>query len=408
MITSRILPRTTRSLFTKSVRALSANATTTAPEKTSLYDFHVANNGKMVDFAGYLLPVQYANLSITASHLHTRKHASIFDVSHMLQTYIHGKDAINCFEQLCTADIHGLPENVGTLTVFTNATGGILDDLIVTKVRSDLLYVVSNAAMKVSDKALIQNAVDQYQKSKKDVSVEFLDPSDRALIAVQGPEAMKAVQGLTKRPLDKFYFMQTMTADIAGVSDCRVTRCGYTGEDGCEISISADRASHVVENLLGSKLGHVELAGLGARDSLRLEAGLCLYGSDIGETTKPVESGLAWLVAKRRREEGNFPGATAVLDQLKNGCKQRRVGIKMANGPPARHGAEIFKDGKVIGTVTSGCPSPSIGGNVAMGYVLDEFKGVGQKVDVNIRNKMYGAEIAKMPFIKTNYFTDKK
>lgn len=164
---------------------------------------------------------------------------------------------------------------------------------------------------------------------------------------------------------------------------------------------------------------------------MRMEAGLCLYGSDIDESTKPVESGLAWLVgtyrcflfvslklsqtestfpfsAKRRRAEANFPGAADVLDQLKNGSKQRRVGIKMANGPPARHGAEIFKDGKRIGTVTSGCPSPSIGGNIAMGFVLDEFKGVGQQVELNIRNKMYSAEIAKMPFIKTNYYSDKK
>ncbi|KAG4071687.1 hypothetical protein HA402_011841 [Bradysia odoriphaga] len=407
MISFRVLSRSSRNLLQRSACAYATNATG-VPEKTSLYDFHVANNGKMVDFAGYLLPVQYANLGIAASHLHTRKHASIFDVSHMLQTYVHGKDAIDCFEKLCTADIIGLPDNTGTLTVFTNADGGILDDLIVTKVRSDLLYVVSNAARKDHDKGLIQNAVDEYQKSKKDVTVEFLEPRDRALIAVQGPEAMKAVQGLASVSFDKFYFMQTMTTELAGVTDCRITRCGYTGEDGCEISIPAEKSRHVVENLLGSQLGKVELAGLGARDSLRMEAGLCLYGSDIDESTKPVESGLAWLVAKRRRAEANFPGAAAVLDQLKNGSKQRRIGIKMANGPPARHGAEIFKDGKRIGTVTSGCPSPSIGGNIAMGFVLDAYKGVGQQVELSIRNKMYSAEIAKMPFIKTNYYSDKK
>lgn len=184
----------------------------------------------MVDFAGYLLPVQYGKTGITASHLHTRTNASIFDVSHMLQTYIRGKDSVECFERICTADLTILANNSGTLTVFTNEQGGILDDLIVTKVTSDLLYVVSNAARKQHDSGLMREAVDLFRGQGKDVSVEFLDPDDRALVALQGPDAVRALQGLCSVPLDALRFMTTTTGQIAGVHDCRITRCGYTGK----------------------------------------------------------------------------------------------------------------------------------------------------------------------------------
>lgn len=198
-------------------------------EKTSLYDFHIANNGRMVNFGGYLLPVQYNDVSITNSHLHTRTAASIFDVSHMLQTYVRGSDAIGCFEKLCTADIQGLAENSGTLTVFTTTNGGIIDDLIVMKVNSKLLYVVSNASRKTVDSTLIREAVDCSRNSGKNVDVTFLAPDEQALIAVQGPKAVAALQDICEHNLSGLNFMHTTLTIVAGISNCRVTRCGYTG-----------------------------------------------------------------------------------------------------------------------------------------------------------------------------------
>lgn len=204
-------------------------ATEVIGAKTSLYDFHVANNGRMVNFGGYLLPVQYTDLSITNSHLHTRKQASIFDVSHMLQTYVRGTNAIECFEKLCTADIKGLAENSGTLTVFTTANGGIIDDLIVMKVNAELLYVVSNASRKTVDSALIQEAVDCSRNLGKNVDVTFLAPDERALVALQGPKAVTALQAMCDHNLSNLSFMHTTVAAVAGVANCRITRCGYTG-----------------------------------------------------------------------------------------------------------------------------------------------------------------------------------
>ncbi|KAL7017386.1 hypothetical protein ACKWTF_010352 [Chironomus riparius] len=380
-------------------------------KKTSLYDFHVSQGGKIVNFAGYLLPVQYSDQGIAASHVHTRTPgcASIFDVSHMLQTHITGKHAIECFETITTADIQGLQKGSGSLTVFTNKNGGILDDLIVSQVDSDFLYVVSNAARKEHDSQLIQETVEHFRtKKNKDVNVQFFDPSEKALLALQGPGSQLALQSLTKMNLSKLYFMTTTEAIVAGVKNCRITRCGYTGEDGFEISIPAESGSAVAAALLESKSANIKMAGLGARDSLRLEAGMCLYGSDIDTTTTPIEAALAWLVAKRRRTERDFLGADVILNQLKNGVTRRRVGIRMISGPPARHGVSIYANGELIGEITSGCPSPSIAGNVAMGYVKEEFKKPGTVVDLKIRDKFFKAEISKMPFVKPNYYQKPK
>jgi aminomethyltransferase len=326
----------------------------------------------------------------------------------MLQTYVTGKDAIECFETLTTADIHGLAKGSGALTVFTNEKGGILDDLIVNRVNSEFLYVVSNAGRKEHDSQLILEAVDRFRGKGKNVDVKFFDPVERALLAFQGPAAMKVLQQFTKVNLSEQFFMTTVEAEVAGVANCRITRCGYTGEDGFEISIPADKGTFIAETLLDSKAGNVKLAGLGARDSLRLEAGLCLYGSDIDETTTPIEAGLAWLVAKRRRSEANFPGAETILNQLKNGVARRRVGISMKSGPPARHGVEVFVNDAKIGEITSGCPSPTLGVNVGMGYVKEDFKKPGTKVDLKIRDKFYSAEISKMPFVPSNYYQKPK
>lgn len=326
----------------------------------------------------------------------------------MLQTYVTGKDALECMETITTADIQGLAKGSGTLTVFTNDKAGILDDLIVNRVNSKFLYVVSNAGRKEHDSQLILDAVDRFRSKGKLVDVKFFEPIEKALLAFQGPAAMKVLQQLTKVNLSELYFMNTIEADVAGVRECRITRCGYTGEDGFEISIPADKGSFIAEALLDSKAGNVKLAGLGARDSLRLEAGLCLYGSDIDETTSPVEAGLAWLVAKRRRTERNFPGAEIIMDQLKNGCTRRRVGFKMTSGPPARHGVDVIANVNKVGEITSGVPSPTLGYNVAMGYVKEEFKKPGTKVDLRIRDKMFSAEITKMPFVPSNYYQKPK
>ncbi|CAD7093905.1 unnamed protein product [Hermetia illucens] len=380
------------------------------PEKTALYDFHVKNNGKIVNFAGYLLPVQYSEMSIVASHLHTRKHASLFDVSHMLQTYIRGKDSIECFETLCPADIKNLKPHSGTLTVFTTDKGTIYDDLIVTKISSNCLYVVSNAAMKKQDIEIMQNAISSFKSKGKDVTAEFLSLSERSLLAVQGPTAVNSIQNLVPtQDLQNLFFMTTVESELAGVKGCRITRCGYTGEDGIEISVPSDRACEIAETVLNTGDKTTKLAGLGARDSLRLEAGLCLYGTDIDRTTTPIEAGLSWLIAKRRRIETNYPGADIINQQLKGQISTRRVGFRMTtSGPAARYGVDICINGEKIGRVTSGCPSPSIGANIGMGYVLEEHKKPGTEIQLKIRDKLYPGIIEKMPFVKTGYYLGAK
>jgi len=386
----------TRSLCTKS-----------EPKKTCLYDFHVSNKGKMVDFAGYLLPIQYGKEGIAASHLHTRKHCGIFDVSHMLQTKIHGKDRIGFIESLTVADVQGLSDNTGSLTVFTNENGGIIDDLIVSKTNLDHLYVVSNAGCRHKDMPLMKQAEAEWKSKGGDVTIEFID--DHGLIAVQGPEAAKVVQSVVTVDLTSLPFMGSLVTSVAGIKDCRITRCGYTGEDGFEISIPDQDTASVASALLESEAGNAQLAGLGARDSLRLEAGLCLYGNDIDETTSPVEAGLTWTIGKRRRQSGsnNFPGATLILNQIREKPSRKRIGLICQKGPPARDHTKILdpETGEEIGEVTSGCPSPSLGINVAMGYVPASKAKNGTKLSLKVRNRMVEAVVTKMPFVATNYYT---
>ncbi|CAH0549248.1 unnamed protein product [Brassicogethes aeneus] len=381
---------------------------TFASERTALYDFHVNKGGKIVNFGGYLLPVQYNDLSIVNSHLFTRKNASIFDVSHMLQTEIFGKGCVEFMESLCTADIQNLGDNSGSLTVFTNDRGGILDDLIVNKIHDEHLYVVSNAAMKESDKKIMMTGLEKYKKSNtsSNITIKFHDPSETSLLALQGPKAAENLQKIVDCDLSQLYFMNTTSATVANVN-CRVTRCGYTGEDGFEISIPSEKSVEIAEELLKNE--DVKLAGLGARDSLRLEAGLCLYGNDISENTTPIDGALTWLVSKRRREQKNFPGAEQILEKIRNASEVKRVGLQSENGPPARQGAFILNDsGEQLGTVTSGCPSPSLGKNIAMGYIPTKFNKVGTKVNLKIRDKLYNAVITKMPFVKSNYYQKPK
>uniref|UniRef100_A0A667H172 Aminomethyltransferase n=1 Tax=Lynx canadensis TaxID=61383 RepID=A0A667H172_LYNCA len=315
--------------------------------RTPLYDFHLAHGGKMVAYAGWSLPVQYRD-SHVASHLHTRRHCSLFDVSHMLQTKILGCDRVKLMESLVVGDIAELRPNQGTLSLFTNEAGGILDDLIVTSTSEGYLYVVSNAGCWDKDLALMQGKVRELQNMGSDVSLEVVD---NGLLALQGPTAAQVLQAGVADDLRKLPFMTSAVMEVFGVSGCRVTRCGYTGEDGVEISVPAAGAVHLATALLENP--EVKLAGLAARDSLRLEAGLCLYGSDIDEHTTPVEGSLSWT----------------------------------------------------LGTVTSGCPSPCLKKNVAMGYVPCEYSRPGTPLLVEVRRKQQMAVVSKMPFVTTNYYT---
>lgn len=381
-----------------------------AAVNTSLYDFHVENGGKMINFGGFMLPVQYADQSISESHLFTRKSASLFDVSHMLQTEIRGEGCLDYLETIVTANLRALKVNSSVLTVFTNEAGGILDDLIITKIEDDHLFVVSNAGRKDHDQAHMLRGLEAHRSKNKDcdIRMRFFEPRERALIALQGPQAADCLQSMTDVDLSQLYFMTSTVASVAGVQGCRITRCGYTGEDGFEISIPAILSMEVSREILKDE--RVKLAGLGARDTLRLEAGLCLYGSDITEKTTPVQAGLTWLVDKTRRERKDFPGAEAIVKEIKEGSKTKRVGLISEGGPPARHDAVIADStgSKDVGTVTSGCPAPSLSKNVAMGYVQTEYSKPGTELSLKIRGKIYKAVVAKMPFLPAKYYNKPK
>ncbi|XP_053209734.1 aminomethyltransferase, mitochondrial-like [Panonychus citri] len=373
---------------------------------TQLNKFHVNNGGKMVPFAGYSMPVLYSDLTTKDSHLHTRSKASLFDVSHMLQTRIHGKDRFQFANDLTVTDVFSLAPNQGSLSLFTNCSGGIIDDLIVTNTSSSYVYIVSNAGCMEKDKSLMRNHCDRLRGQGKDVTIEFIN-DQYSLIALQGPEAANCLQSHVDCDLNSLYFMYSTIGSIAGVADCRITRCGYTGEDGFELSIPNDSVQLVVESLIDSSDGTIKLAGLGARDTLRLEAGLCLYGNDIDEETTPVEAGLVWTISKSRRERKDFPGAEIIMKQLKDKPTKRRVGLKsVTKGPAARQGASIIEaeTGQEIGKVTSGCPSPSLNANLSMGYIKTGKGKIGSTVKCLIRNKHYEFEVTKMPFVPSQYY----
>ncbi|TGZ52626.1 Aminomethyltransferase [Temnothorax longispinosus] len=359
---------------------------------------------KIVNFAGWLLPVQYRE-TIAVSHLHTRSLASLFDVGHMLQTRVSGKDAGEYLESLTTCDLKNLSKGAATLTVFTNEKGGILDDLIITKDDEDRYFVVSNAGRRDEDSQLLLERQDDFKKISKNVYIDFLDPLEQGLIALQGPTAATVLQSLVKIDLQTLKFMNSVKTEVSG-SRIRISRCGYTGEDGFEISVPANDAIDLVERIL--EIPDVKLAGLGARDSLRLEAGLCLYGHDINENTTPVEAALTWLVAKRRRAEANFPGAKRILSQIKTGTTKKRVGLLLGQGPPAREGAPILTpEGERVGSVTSGGPSPTLGRPIAMGYMPPDLAQFGGGVLFEVRGKTYKGTVTRMPFVKAKYYTAK-
>ncbi len=355
---------------------------------TPLTALHERLGGKMVPFAGYLMPVQFP-LGILGEHKHTRAKAGLFDVSHMGQLRIDGADAAARMETLVPGDIAGLGEGRTRYTQFTNADGGILDDLMVTNA-GDHLFVVVNAACKEADTAHLRATFG-------DALTEL---GDRALIALQGPSAETVLAALAPEAAG-MTFMTFRSLDVAGVP-CFVTRSGYTGEDGYEISVPATEAEALAERLLAHP--DVEPVGLGGRDSLRLEAGLCLYGHDIDTSTSPVEAALTWSIGKRRREQGGFPGAARIQAELANGPSRRRVGLKPDGRAPAREGTEFTDmDGRTVGRVTSGGFGPSVDGPVAMGYVETAFAADGTELRLVVRGKPLPARVAKLPFVAPGY-----
>ncbi len=363
-------------------------------KQTPLDALHRELGGKMVPFAGFDMPVQY-EAGILKEHLHTREAAAVFDVSHMGQAFLRGDNVQAALETLVPGELQALKEGRTRYTLLTNEAGGILDDLMVTN-RGDYLYLVVNAACKEADFAHIEDRIGA------ETELEILE--DRALIALQGPAA--AVLSRHASGVDTMAFMSAATVDIAGVSggvSCFVTRSGYTGEDGYEISAPAADAEALTRLLLDE--AEVAPAGLGARDTLRLEAGLCLYGSDIDTQTTPIEAGLAWAVNKRRREEGGFPGDGIILAQLKDGVTKKRVGIKPEGKAPARAHTPIEDSGgNAIGEITSGGYGPSVGGPIAMGYVDAAFSDPDTPVNLMVRGKALAAKVAKLPFVEQRYY----
>jgi aminomethyltransferase len=370
-------------------------------KRTPLHGLHVDLGARMVAFAGYEMPLQYP-AGILREHLHTREAAGLFDVSHMGQIALRARsgnvaDAARALERLVPADIVDLAPGRQRYTFFTTGAGGILDDLMVANLGDHLLLIV-NAGCKLADEAhLRSHLADQCE-------INLLD--DRALIAVQGPSAKTALEKIAP-DCSQMVFLDVRATEIMGAR-CVVSRSGYTGEDGFEIASHADIAREIAEGLLEDLA--VAPAGLGARDSLRLEAGLCLYGSDIDETTTPVEADLAWAIPKARRRggarEGGFPGAEIILVQLEQGISRRRVGIRPDGRMPVRAGAPLYADEnseRPVGAVTSGVFGPSVNAPVAMGYLPTGLAAPGNRVFAEVRDKRHPVEVATLPFITPHY-----
>jgi aminomethyltransferase len=370
-------------------------------KRTPLHALHVARGGKMVPFAGYDMPVQYA-AGVLREHLHTRNGAGLFDVSHMGQIALHPKsgkveDAALALERLVPQDILGVAPGRQRYAQFTNGQGGILDDLMVANFGSHLFLVV-NAACKAEDEAHLRAGL-------SDTCV--IEPlPNRALLALQGPKAESVLAKLCP-DAPAMRFMDAGPRRVDGI-DCYVSRSGYTGEDGFEISVPAEQAEALASALLENS--DVLPIGLGARDSLRLEAGLCLYGHDIDATTTPVEGALEWSIQKSRRpagvRAGGFPGADRVLSELANGAPRRRVGLRSQGRAPVREGAPLFADAASsaqIGAVTSGGFGPSVNAPVAMGYLPSSHAAPGSLVFAELRGQRLPLLIAPMPFVPNTY-----
>jgi aminomethyltransferase len=367
--------------------------------RTPLHALHVELGARMVPFAGYDMPVNYPS-GILAEHLHTRASAGLFDVSHMGQALIEGADhgaSARALERLCPADIVNLAPGRQRYTQFLNAEGGIVDDLMVTRPADadGRLLLVVNAARKAVDFDLLRAELPD------DVRLTVFDAL--ALIALQGPQAASVLARLAPgQNVETMPFMSARRLRVLGV-EANVSRSGYTGEDGFEISLAAQSAEPFARRLLAE--AEVRPIGLGARDSLRLEAGLCLYGHELDETIDPIEAGLNWSIQKRRRIEGGFAGAERIQAALASGPRRKRVGIRPEGRAPAREGAEIVNQaGAVIGVVSSGGFGPSVGSPIAMGYVASESAAPGTPIGLIVRGKTLGASVVALPFQPNAYY----
>jgi len=366
-----------------------------ALQRTPLHALHVELGARMVPFAGYEMPVSYP-AGIVAEHRQCRDAAALFDVSHMGQLRLVGDDAAAALETLVPVDVVGLAEGKQRYALFTNDSGGILDDLMVTR-RADHLFLVVNAGCKVADIDHLRAEIGRR------CAIEPMP--EHALLALQGPAAGAVMQRLSPS-LAKLTFMSGAVTKIAGI-DCFATRSGYTGEDGFEISVAGANAEALARALLAAP--EVKPAGLGARDTLRLEAGLCLYGHDIDTSTTPIEAALAWAIQKVRRpggaRAGGYPGAGTIERQLASGTARKRVGLVGLDRAPVREGAAIVDEGGgAIGRVTSGTVGPSVGKPVALAYVPSALAAVGTPLDADVRGKRQPMQVQALPFTPHRYF----
>jgi aminomethyltransferase len=367
-------------------------------QSTPLENWHRHHGARMVPFAGYSMPVQYdfqgelatrCKGGVMAEHLHCREHAALFDVSHMGQAMLHGHGTAAALERLVCGDIAGLKSGRQRYTLLTTEAGGIIDDLMVANLGPDGLFLVVNASRKAID----------FDRIRAVTPVNLLE--DRALLALQGPQAATVMERIAPEAT-ALPFMGVARLMVAGVN-CLVSRSGYTGEDGFELSVAQGMAVTLANRLLEHR--EVVPAGLGARDSLRLEAGLCLYGNDIDETTSPVEAGLTWAISKRRKLTWDFAGGPAIHAQLDDGPARRRVGIRPDGRAPAReHTAILSPDGKdLVGQITSGGFGPTLNGPMAMGYVRRDLAEDGSKLSLIVRGKPLPATVVPLPFVPHRY-----
>ncbi|KAJ5107405.1 hypothetical protein N7456_004080 [Penicillium angulare] len=400
--------------------------------KTQLFALHEAHGAKMVPFAGFSMPLQYADLSHVESHAWTREKASLFDVSHMVQHHLSGPGALELLMKITPSSLDKLAPNTSTLScLLEEETGGIVDDTVITRRGEDTFYFVTNAGRRTEDLAFLRAEIDAYRFRNGSDSIKWDILEDRALVALQGPQAASVLQPLinsanasaAETDLSTLYFGTcrelhlTLPDGSATPSPLLISRTGYTGEDGFEISIPTSASASLPEqvvNLFLQNKDNVRLAGLAARDSLRLEAGMCLYGHDISTEQTPPAAALGWVVGRDRRDAATatFNGASAILPQLSSPAKtlkQRRVGLTVEKGSPAREGAVVVDlsdpaNPVDIGIVTSGLPSPSLGGaNIAMAYVNQGFHKKGTEVGVKVRNKVRKASVVGMPWIESKF-----
>ncbi|KAH8727679.1 aminomethyltransferase-like protein [Phaeosphaeriaceae sp. PMI808] len=396
------------------LRYVSSEAPKEELGKTDLYELHAKNGAKFVPFGGYAMPVQYSDMSIVDSHNWTREKAGLFDVGHMVQHHFSGPGAEAFLESITPTSLSALPKHQSTLsTLLHEETGGIADDTVITRL-ADRFYVVTNAGCRDKDNAYFTQYLKAWSTTHPNQPVEWTILEGQGLIALQGPLSAQILARIlnpeSASALESLYFGQCLTATIQQTdASVLVSRGGYTGEDGFEISIPPYATEAVTQYLLDTAPSELRFAGLGARDTLRLEAGMCLYGHDLDDTTTPVEAALSWIIGKDRRANGGFHGSSVILQQLKKkseggGVSRRRIGL-IVEGSPAREGAAIVDEsGEEIGVVTSGCPSPTLKKNIAMGYVKDGMHKAGTAVGVVVRGKRRSAVVTKMPFVQSKYY----